>query len=478
MAVSIPFLDELGDDGSDAPAVRFLREALMRPLVVGTEILCVSLAAPVEALEKVLRLLPRQSGVLFSSPAGTRLVGGGVAAQVKADGPDRFRILAEGIDEVWSRVAVRSQDDAPFTPVFIGAASFVATSARSAPWTHFEPNTFILPRWTYRRDGTSSARLVCAVRRDQLQTPGFVDALVNEAAQILGQLDHESPTSVIQTDHIDASAIQHLPPAAWGDYIGRIKGALATKEFEKLVAARTSVLRMPGPSDDIAVMARLFAGYPACTHFALRRASATFFGATPETLFRKTRNRFETEALAGTIRVSDDLWADSAESFAQLQASQKDRIEHAVVVRAICQSLWPLASKTEHPDFPEARRLRHLLHLRTPIKGELREGVRPFDLVSALHPTPAIGGFPQRPAVDWLARNDPMERGLYCGVFGWLDADGDCEFSVSIRCGVVTDEWAWAYAGAGIVSDSVAELEYNETSAKMVPLMRALGART
>ena len=222
-------------------------------------------------------------------------------------------------------------------------------------------------------------------------------------------------------------------------------------------------------------MARVFAAYPDCTHFAVRRNRSTFLGATPETLFRKRGLSIETHALAGTTRINDDPRTESSRDVAALQGSQKDLDEHRLVVERICSELEPLTTRIDYSRTPSTRQVRNLIHLQTPISGALRPETRAFDLLAALHPTPAVGGFPAREAADWISRNEPLERGWYTGTVGWIDANGDSEMAVAIRCGVLTESRAYVFAGAGIVAASTAAAEYAETGGKMGPILRALG---
>ena len=164
----------------------------------------------------------------------------------------------------------------------------------------------------------------------------------------------------------------------------------------------------------------------------------------------------------------------SVESDALLR-STKDLEEHALVVRRIRDELGPLSRCVDVSSTPQVRRVRNLVHLQTPITAELLPETHAFDILSALHPTPAVGGFPSRSAAEWIRTNEPLERGWYTGALGWFDAEGDAEFAVSIRCGVVTPKKVFIFAGAGIVGKSDAESEYKETAAKMHPILRALG---
>jgi isochorismate synthase EntC len=97
------------------------------------------------------------------------------------------------------------------------------------------------------------------------------------------------------------------------------------------------------------------------------------------------------------------------------------------------------------------------------------------EILAALHPTPAVGGVPQRAAIDFIARVEPHSRGWYTGPVGWIDEKGDAEFAVAIRCGVISGKEAFIYAGAGIVADSDPDAEYQETELKAEPLLQSIG---
>jgi isochorismate synthase len=428
-----------------------------------------------EAPEKFLRLVPREMGFLWRSSGYVQLAGGGCTAKISATGPDRFTRLRERTRQFWKTVVVRAPPGIrPFAPVLFGGAAFAADVPPIEPWDEFVEDVFTLPRFGYRRTGTE-AYVTVAIPAAELAGPGAVDRIQNEIAELMRQLEYESPTSMIERVELGRGSIHHMPAPDWAVYIDAIQSAIASGRFDKIVAARRSVVDLSRPLEDTGFMARLFAAYPDCTHFALRRERSTFLGATPETLFRKQGEQLTTHALAGTTRIKDDPNEDSSRDVAALRSSNKDLSEHALVVKKICEDLWSLSKRIRYSSSPTTRHVRNLVHLQTPISAELRPDVHVFDLLASFHPTPAVGGFPAKEAADWLRRNEPGERGWYTGVVGWCDANDDAEFAVAIRCGVLTERRAYVFAGAGIVRQSNAESEYLETAAKMAPLLRALG---
>jgi isochorismate synthase EntC len=147
------------------------------------------------------------------------------------------------------------------------------------------------------------------------------------------------------------------------------------------------------------------------------------------------------------------------------------------VVAAIQRVLEPVCEEVRLPNRPSVKRLKHLLHLRTPIQATLRSDTHVLELVERLHPTPAVGGVPTAAALDWISKCEPFDRGWYAGAVGWFDAFGDGDFNVALRSGLMSGRQARLYAGGGIVRGSVASAEYEETMPKLAAMLSSLRAR-
>src|SRR5690606_10290791 len=169
--------------------------------------------------------------------------------------------------------------------------------------------------------------------------------------------------------------------------------------------------------------------------------------------------------------------ADVEQAAERLLASAKDRAEHDCVVTTIQNVLRPLCAELHVPAEPSVRRLRHVLHLQTPIRGVLAEDVHLLELADRLHPTPAVGGVPTEQALDWIVRSEPAERGWYASPIGWVDAAGDGELLVALRSALIRGDRVHLYAGAGIVAASEASSEYAETEVKLAGMRTALGVQ-
>jgi isochorismate synthase EntC len=130
---------------------------------------------------------------------------------------------------------------------------------------------------------------------------------------------------------------------------------------------------------------------------------------------------------------------------------------------------------TVQANAPEVVRFTNIQHLATNVAAKLREpAANALELAAALHPTPAVGGWPRAAAEKLIDELEGMERGWYAGAVGWIDARGDGEFAVALRCGLLWEDGARLYAGVGVMPDSNAARELEETELKFKALLTAL----
>ncbi|MGI8932526.1 MAG: isochorismate synthase [Phormidesmis sp.] len=198
-------------------------------------------------------------------------------------------------------------------------------------------------------------------------------------------------------------------------------------------------------------------------------------GASPELLVRRQGMQVEANPLAGSAPRSGDPHVDQQRAEG-LMKSDKDRREHAVVVEAIADILSPLCRQLEVPPVPSILQTDSMIHLSTYLRGTLRDPQTcALSLALALHPTPAVCGFPVQCAYSTIQAIEPFARRYFTGLVGWVDRQGDGEWAVTIRCGETEGCRLRLYAGAGVVAGSTAEKELAETSAKFRTMLKALG---
>jgi isochorismate synthase len=416
-----------------------------------------------------------EPAVLFAARDTDDVTAGlGVALELTGRGPRRF---AQILDAAWGvapstaivagrAVDVRELGPLGLAPRFVGGFAFApgGSGGDAGAWRTHGDAWFALPRLTYRRNA-ERAWLVLVVDRTTAADGDRWIALVDRAiAALRAPVPRTVATSVVPDPQ---------QRDAWLAEVATAVAAIRGGELAKVVLARSSEARAKAPISAAAVVAALDERHPECSRFAIRpRADGpVFVGATPERLVHRAGRAVASEALAGTTNRTDDAAADAE----RLLASDKDRGEHAIVVEAIAATLGARCASLAVPATPEVRSLRHVHHLRTTIAGTLREPEHVLSLVEAMHPSPAVGGWPRDAAIGFIAAHEPAPRGWYAAPVGWFDAAGDGELVVAIRSALVDGDRADVWAGAGIVADSEPVAELHETWAKQRAVLGALG---
>lgn len=202
---------------------------------------------------------------------------------------------------------------------------------------------------------------------------------------------------------------------------------------------------------------------------------ATLIGVSPELLVHKDGLNFVSNPLAGSAKRMSDPQADRRNAD-WLSASAKDHYEHRLVTEDIATQLGELCTQLNVPQRPSLISTPALWHLSTRIEGTLADPtVSALQLACRLHPTPAVCGFPTERARRLIRFVEPFERGLFTGMVGWCDAQGNGEWVVTIRCGTVKRNRVRLFAGAGIVEASNPDSEWTEVQTKLGTMLRACG---
>ncbi len=275
-------------------------------------------------------------------------------------------------------------------------------------------------------------------------------------------------------------SIRAVPAAA--DYERAVEELLRRIDagtLEKAVLARTLLLTGRERVDPALVLTRLARRDPHAYAFAVDLPTdgerRTLVGASPELLVAHTGSIVQSRPLAGSAARDADPEVDRQRA-ARLDASGKDRHEHAFVVTAVARALAPFCDPLAVPSRPELLSTPTMWHLATRITGPLRTPASALELAAVLHPTPAVCGVPDELARRAIDELEPFDRGYYAGAVGWCDAHGDGEWAVAIRCAEIAGTSMRLFAGAGIVAGSRPAAELAETAAKFRTLLTAVGA--
>jgi menaquinone-specific isochorismate synthase len=276
---------------------------------------------------------------------------------------------------------------------------------------------------------------------------------------VVGRADEPSPLRVAARRPSRFGIEPCTTDEEWREAVAHALALIDAGQLEKVVLARAVRVEADRPFAPRTVLAELRRTQPGCTVYA----AGGFVGATPELLVRKRGSDVLSRPLAGT-----------GTDAARLLGSRKDAHEHAVVVDAVVRALTPTCGVVR-AEGPAPLALADVTHLATSVSARCTDArASAIDLVRALHPTPAVAGTPRAAALDTIRRLEPMGRGNYAGPCGWVDARGDGEFVVALRCGALEGATALLYSGAGIVNGSDPEAEWYETQQKLEPMLRAL----
>jgi menaquinone-specific isochorismate synthase len=263
-----------------------------------------------------------------------------------------------------------------------------------------------------------------------------------------------------------------LGSAQWVAAVAEAIEEIDAGTVDKVVLARDMEARAEQPIDPRWALRRLADRYPGTWTFCVDG----LLGATPELLVRREKGLVTSRVLAGTIRRSGDDARDLRLA-ASLARSSKDLEEHEYAVRSVAEALAPHCSSTNVPESPFVLHLANVMHLATDVTGVLADKSSSLALAQALHPSAAVCGTPTAAAAALIDRLEHMDRDRYAGPVGWIDAEGDGEWGIALRCGRMspTDEHVLRlFAGCGIVSGSDPEAELAESVAKLVPMRDAL----
>ena len=254
--------------------------------------------------------------------------------------------------------------------------------------------------------------------------------------------------------------------------VTQARNAVRKGSITKAVIARDIVINSSAPIDVYAVLLRLRSSFGSSYRYLVDN----FIGASPELLVAVDNGAISSHPLAGTAPRTGDPQTDSALA-EQLLSSEKNQVEHRVVIDMVHDTLLPFCSYLDWQPEPSVMQVANVQHLGTLMQGMLS---KPFmhvlDAAIMLSPTPALGGFPKQEALKLIDQYEGIVRGRYGGAVGWFDQKGNGAFAVAIRCAQLSPDRTSArlFAGGGIVADSDPATELAETQAKFQAMLAAI----
>ena len=211
--------------------------------------------------------------------------------------------------------------------------------------------------------------------------------------------------------------------------------------------------------------------------FFLRSEKCTLVGSSPEIMCRVVDGEVTVRPLAGT-RKRGTTPEEDKQLEEELLADEKERAEHVMLVDLGRNDVGRVAKygSIELPDIMIVERYCHVMHISSSVTGQLRDDCDAFDALMASLPAGTVSGAPKVRAMEIIDEFEPHRRGPYAGAVGYVDYSGNMDTCIALRTMVIKDNKAWVQAGAGIVADSDADAEYEETLNKALGLLRAIQA--
>ena len=295
---------------------------------------------------------------------------------------------------------------------------------------------------------------------------------IEEINDILSKLDESKRTDIIETPTMISN--KDIQSEEWKALVDKVvqfmKDSVA---LQKVVLSRRRQIVFDNEVNIEDALQRSLNINESSYLLLFESGKSQFISQTPEQLCQISNGILYTNAIAGTIsRTDDETINESLKD--ELLNDSKNQFEHRYVVDSIIHDIQSFTKHLEYDKKPTILTNKHLYHLYTKIQADLlSENV--LEIVNQLHPTPALGGFPKAEAMRFIENEEFGTRGLYGAPLGYIDLEDNGEFIVSIRSMLVNENSATLYSGCGIVKDSNAESEFEETDLKFKPMLKALG---
>jgi menaquinone-specific isochorismate synthase len=427
-----------GPDGHAAHSIPTLGKVTIAPLPTGLRVR----THPVDDPGGLLDLLPDERPLCWIR-GGEGLVGWGEVARFSAAGPRRFADADAWWRSFAARLDVRDEVGAEGTgPVAFTSFTFSDDSPGSV---------VVVPRVVVGRAGGRA---------------WITEFAAGDGPSVVRAVRPVRPSGPLRW------ADGRLPVTGYRDAVAEAVRRMRAGTLAKAALAHDLLAIAAAPLDPRFLLGGLARRYPSCWSFAVDG----IVGATPELLLRRSGATVSSRVLAGTAWSEAAAPADRATLARRLLSSEKDRREHVLAVESLATALRPLCGELDVPETPGVLALHNVSHLSSDVHGKLDrdDPATLLRLADAVHPTAAVGGTPRDAAVALIAELEGMDRSRYAGPVGWLDADGDGELGIALRCAELDGPVARLFAGCGVVADSDPDTEVREAAAKLLPVREAL----
>lgn len=390
------------------------------------------------------------------------IAGAGHALRLTASTTERFNDIEQQWQQATKNLPLTAQQ-----PLLFGGVTFDPKNTKVSEWGDFPQALFVVAKFqlvqTKGKLYANAHAIGELTEADKEQLQQELELLLQKAKTM--QVTSTKPKLLTYSEPQKEAYLQSIE---------NVTARIQQGEADKVVIARTLALDFANDLQPAQLLSDLVKEQPTSYIFGFEVDTLFFTGATPERLVMVKSHHAYSSCVAGSIKRGSTSEEDTRLGESLLR-DEKNGGEHQYVVDMIAENFAKSCETYSVPTGPSLLKSRDIQHLYTPIEGVLKEGTTILQLAKDLHPTPALGGVPREKALEIIREYEPMNREMYASPIGWLDATGDGEFAVALRCAMTTANKAYLYAGGGIVADSEPQAEYEETLVKFRPMLRALG---
>ena len=263
-----------------------------------------------------------------------------------------------------------------------------------------------------------------------------------------------------------------LSPARYGEMVATAKDYIAAGDIFQVVLAQRFSTPFALPPFELYRSLRRINPSPFLYHLDL--PGFALIGSSPEILVRVRDGEITVRPIAGTRPRGKTETEDEANRVALL-ADPKERAEHLMLLDLGRNDAGRAAEpgSVRVTDSYAVERYSHVMHIVSNVEGVLQDGMSAIDVLKATFPAGTLSGAPKVHAMELIDQLEPVKRGLYGGAVGYISYAGDMDVAIAIRTGLIKDRMLYVQAAAGVVADSVPEMEWKETEAKARALLRA-----
>ena len=326
---------------------------------------------------------------------------------------------------------------------------------------------------------TAQLLLVSVVFIDGSDLRGSYDQAVARIEALQVELSKPTPTTLSEPNWPDPQNTKRTSRADFLNQVEQAKEYVRKGDVFQVVISQRFDQEIEADALDVyrALRALNPSPYMYLTRWQDASGDFSIVGSSPEALVKVSGRHVITHPSAGSRPRGGDAASDLALAD-ELSADAKERSEHLMLVDLSRNDLLRVCEpeSLQVSEFMQIHRFSHIMHLVSTVEGDLRDGMTAVDAVLATFPAGTLSGAPKPRAMEIIHELEPSYRGLFGGVIGYFDYEGNSDLAIAIRTALIRDGVARIQAGAGIVLDSVPEAEYAETEAKAAVVLRAVAA--